>query len=286
MQYGPTDAPEKNHTPSAILVKSARVLEYLTRIAPGFTEALYLLAKVKFLSGAIDAAKSTAQYCLTQDNTYADAHLLMSRINLAQGNPAAARQSLEVGLSYNFDVKSSPLYYLIHAKIFAAQGNKTKAVDALNAAFKLPGVRTVVKSKRAKAMSLHDRVTVFLELARGLWAAGQSTEATKVIQDAMDTFGGTSEEMRVLIANADLAVQRGDVEAALAILGEIKPEQSYYVQAKQKMAEVYLHHRKDKKLYTICYKDLVERNPSGHTHLLLGDAYMAIQVHSACYRLV
>lgn len=62
LQYGPTDAPEKNHTPSAILVKAARVLEYVTRVAPGFIEALYLLATVKFLSGAIDSAKNTVQY--------------------------------------------------------------------------------------------------------------------------------------------------------------------------------------------------------------------------------
>lgn len=80
----------------------------------------------------------------------------------------------------------------------------------------------------------------------------------------------TPEEIRVHIANADMAVQRGDVEAALATLGEITPQQSYYVQAKQKMAEIYLANRKDKGLYAACYQDLVAENPTGHTYLLLG----------------
>lgn len=78
---------------SPILVKCIRVLEYLTRVVPGLIEGVYLLAKVKFLAGAIDSAKSGCQYCLTQDSTYADAHLLMARINLAQGNPGSAMQS-------------------------------------------------------------------------------------------------------------------------------------------------------------------------------------------------
>lgn len=43
------------------------------------------------------------------------------------------------------------------------------------------------------------------------------------------------------------------------------------------MAEIYLHHRKDKRLYASVYRELVDKNPSAHTCLLLGDAYMSIQ---------
>ena len=82
-----------------------RVLEALTKPAPGVLEAAYVLAKVKYLSGAIDAAKSGAQYCLKQDNTFADAHLLMAKISVTQRNPKLAQHSLEVGLSYNFEVR-------------------------------------------------------------------------------------------------------------------------------------------------------------------------------------
>jgi tetratricopeptide repeat protein 21B len=74
------------------------------------------------------------------------------------------------------------------------------------------------------------------------------------MQDALNDFQGTPEEVRITISNADLAIARGDIEGALAMLRNIGPEQSYFVQAREKMADIYLHHRKDKRLYASCYK--------------------------------
>lgn len=79
-------------------------------------------------------------------------------------------------------------------------------------------------------------------------------EAAVVLQDAIDEFSGTPEELRVVIANADLEIAQGDVEQALAMLRSITPEQPYFVQAKLKMADIYLQCRRDKKLYAACYR--------------------------------
>ena len=56
------------------------------------------------------------------------------------------------------------------------------------------------------------------------------------MQDAINEFSGTPEELRVTIANADLALLRSDTELALTMLRNITPEQPYYIQAKEKMA--------------------------------------------------
>lgn len=79
-------------------------------------------------------------------------------------------------------------------------------------------------------------------------------EAAIVLQDAINEFSGTPEEVRVMISNADLAVAQGDVEQALTVLRNITPEQPYFVQAKIKMADTYLRYRRDKKLYAGCYR--------------------------------
>jgi tetratricopeptide repeat protein 21B len=97
------------------------------------------------------------------------------------------------------------------------------------------------------------------------------------MQDAINDFHGTPEEVRITISNADLSISRGDIESAITMLRNIGPNQPYFVQAREKMADIYLHHRKDKKLYASCYRELVDKNPSPHTCLLLGDAYMSIQ---------
>ena len=74
------------------------------------------------------------------------------------------------------------------------------------------------------------------------------------MQDAINEFHGTSEETRVSVANVDLLLNRGDVDNALALLKRIDPNQPYYVEAREKMAKIYLNHRKDRHLYISIYK--------------------------------
>lgn len=74
------------------------------------------------------------------------------------------------------------------------------------------------------------------------------------MQDAINEFTGTPEELRVTIANADLALLRGDTELALSMLRNITQMQPYFLQATEKMADVYLNHRKEKRLYVSCYR--------------------------------
>uniref|UniRef100_A0A2K6ETT0 Tetratricopeptide repeat domain 21B n=1 Tax=Propithecus coquereli TaxID=379532 RepID=A0A2K6ETT0_PROCO len=102
-------------------------------------------------------------------------------------------------------------------------------------------------------------------------------EAAKVLQDAIHEFSGTSEELRVTIANADLALAQGDTERALSMLRNVTAEQPYFIEAKEKMADIYLKHRKEKMLYITCYREIAERMPNPRSFLLLGDAYMNIQ---------
>lgn len=97
-------------------------------------------------------------------------------------------------------------------------------------------------------------------------------EAAKVMQDAINEFSGTPEELRVTIANADLALLRGDTELALSMLRNITPEQPYYIQAKEKMADIYLNHRKEKRLYASCYRWALNLDSSEQNTEILGSS--------------
>ena len=72
------------------------------------------------------------------------------------------------------------------------------------------------------------------------------------------------------------AADGGDVNHAIETLMQIKADQPYYIQAREKLAEVYLKHRHDKKLYIKTYKELVDRDPKPESLVILGDAYMSI----------
>ncbi|OCT63545.1 hypothetical protein XELAEV_18044641mg [Xenopus laevis] len=281
LSFCPTQPSAPGQPVSPLLRHCASVLEAIMKTAPGLHQAAFLIAKVKYLSGDIEAAQSSLQHCLDQNPSYADAHLLMSQIYLFQDNLKLCSQSLEICLSYSFEIRDYPLYNLIKAQTQKRMGEVQEAIKTLQIAMSLPGMRragTSVKSKGKKPeVSPSDRVSIFLELVDAHRLNGEQHEAAKVLQDAINEFSGTPEELRLMIANAELSLMHGDVEQALSMLRNVSPEQPYFVQAKQKMAEIYLKHRKDKKLFVSCYRDLVDKLPSSHTYLLLGDAYMNIQ---------
>ncbi|XP_072174244.1 tetratricopeptide repeat protein 21B-like [Diadema setosum] len=279
--FAPTEPQSPGQPADPALARCNAVLDPVCKAVPGLLEGYYLQARVKFLLGQVEQAQASLQHCLDRNPEYSDAHLLMAQIYMHQGNYQQSSQSLEVGLSYNFEVREMPLYHLIKARTQKKMGEMEECCKTLQAAMALPGVkkRAVSASRRMKGgpISTTDRVSVFLELAEAYRETGAQHEAAKVMQDAINEFGGTPEEIRITIANADLSLARGDVEQALGMLRNITPEQSYFVKAREKMAEIYLNHRKDKRLYASCYRELAEKYPSSQTSILLGDAYMSIQ---------
>ncbi|XP_064595299.1 tetratricopeptide repeat protein 21B-like isoform X2 [Liolophura sinensis] len=283
LQYAPQQPATAGQPVDPTLKRCSQILDPLTRAVPGLLEGLYLMGRVKFLLGEIDSAQSTLQHCLDRDPTVSDLHILMAQIHLYQGNFKLANQSLEVGLSHNFEVRDHPVYHLIRARIQKKQGDHADAVKTLQLAMVLPGVKkppgvgSAGNKGKGQQISINDRVSVFLELAEAHRNLGEQHEAAKVMQDAINAFQGTPEEVRITIANADLALARQDVEMALGMLRNITPEQAYFVQAREKMADIYLNYRKDKRLYASCYRELVDKHPSPQTSILLGDAYMSIQ---------
>ncbi|KAG2458122.1 TT21B protein, partial [Polypterus senegalus] len=265
--------------PLPIMVKqSSMILEPIVKITPGLIEAVYLMAKVKFISGDSEACLSCLQRCLDLNPTFSDAHLLMAQVYLIMGNFRKCSQSLETGVSHNFEVRELPLYHLIKARTLKMMGDLPEAIKTLKMVMSLPSMRKGASAKAASvSISTSDRVSVYLELAEVLRLNGELHEATKILQDAIVQFSGTCEEIRITVANVDLAISRGDTDTALSMLRNISATQPYYTQAKEKMAEIYLCQNKDKRLYVACYRELCEQLPGPHTSLLLGDAYMKIQ---------
>ncbi|XP_072455059.1 tetratricopeptide repeat protein 21A isoform X8 [Notamacropus eugenii] len=262
---------------SPLLKQAAVILNPVVKVAPALIDPLYLMAQVKYLSGELENAQSTLQRCLELDPTSADVHLLMAQIYLSQGNFTMCSHSLELGVSHNFQVRDHPLYHFIKARALNKSGDYPEAIKTLKMIMKLPTMKREDRKTRNSCVRPSERVSILLELAEALRLNGELHEATKIMQDAINEFSGTPEEIRITIANVDLALSKGNVEMALGMLRNITPKQPYYTEAKEKMAHIYLHTRKDIRLYISCYRELCEHLPGPHTSLLLGDAFMNIQ---------
>ncbi|XP_027210397.1 tetratricopeptide repeat protein 21B-like isoform X1 [Penaeus vannamei] len=275
----PSDTATTTEVPP-VVKRALLVLDAITRACPALLTALVLSARTKFVTGDVKGASTILQHVLDEiDSTSSDAHLLMAQIQLHQGNFKQAQQSLEVGLSYNFEVREQPTYHLVRARVMKKQGQYQEAINTLKSCLNLANTRpTTTKGSRNKAeLTLPDRASVFLELCDAYRLNDQPNEAASIMTQAMTEFQGTGEEIRLNIASADLALMRGDVEHALAMLRSIGPDQPYYLEARDKMANIYLNNLKDKRMFATCYREVVEKNPTPQSYLMLGDAYMSIQ---------
>ncbi|XP_039769894.1 tetratricopeptide repeat protein 21A isoform X2 [Ornithorhynchus anatinus] len=263
---------------SPLLKQAALILSPVIQVAPALLEPLYLMAQVNYLSGELDTAQSTLQRCIDMHHTSPDAHLLMAQVYLAQGNSKMCSHLLELGVSHNFQVRDQPLYHLIKARALNQKGDYPEAIKTLKMVLKLPGLKKGEGRKvHRTAMPPSERVSVLLELVEALRLNGELHEATKVMQDTINEFSGTPEEIRVTIANVDLALSKGQVDLAVSMLRGVTPDQPCYTEAKEKMARIYLQTRKDPRLFIGCYRDLCDHLPGPHSSLLLGDAFMTIQ---------
>ncbi|KAG5445156.1 Tetratricopeptide repeat protein 21B [Clonorchis sinensis] len=275
------------HPEDGPLTRCLRILDQITTSAPGYQKALYLTSYVHYLLGDSMMALTIVKKCLDLDATLVDGHILLAQIYLYQGSLKLAEQALETGLSNNFEVRNHPLYQLVRARLLTKQGNAKAAVQILKQAISSLGSSQASHSHKrtgddigfgvSKAVSMNDQLTLSLELAEAHHSLGETHEATKVLQDAQMAYSGSPELGRITIASADLALSQGDHESALSTLRTIRPEHPYYLTARQHMANIYLHHRKEKKLYAACYRELADKLGTTEAHLLLGDAFMTIQ---------
>lgn len=281
------------------LKHSLNILEAIVKACPGLVQAVYQLAKVEFLCGEIGASATTLQRILQDlDPTFTDAHLLIAQIHIQQGQYVRAAQSLEICLSHNFRVRESPMYHLLNGIIKKSQQQYDECLKSYLTAMTVGGLsatgkqQSPVKSKMisavrdpvaiASGLSLADKVTLYLELVDIYALTNQAGEAAKLMQTALDEFKGTAEEGRIVIANAELALQQGNVQLVIELLRHIEPGQPYYLQAKTKLANVYLHQKKDRLAFMQCFRELVDNLPGPESYLMLGDAYMSIQ--GECYK--
>ncbi|KAI5106513.1 tetratricopeptide repeat protein 21A isoform X4, partial [Silurus meridionalis] len=173
-------------------------------------------------------------------------------------------------------LRQKPQYNLIKARALKRAGQLSEAIQCLHMVISMPGVKRIVKTQE-NLISRSERVSFFLELADALRLNGEQHEATKVIQDAMWQFKDTPEEVRVMIANVDLALAKDNIDAALNALGNIIPGEPIYIHAKEKMACIYLERLRNKRLYIACYREISKHLPGLYSTVLLGDAFMKIQ---------
>jgi tetratricopeptide repeat protein 21B len=93
---------------------------------------------------------------------------------------------------------------------------------------------------------------------------------------AIGQFAGTSEEVHVMLANAEIAVESGDIKKAMSILKQVKTDSPYFVESRKVLADIHLKYLKSRKGYARCYYEIIETNPTFENYKIYGDALIKI----------
>ena len=102
-------------------------------------------------------------------------------------------------------------------------------------------------------------------------------KAKKLMSRSISEFQGTPEEVKVMLAQSDMAIKMGDVKKGLAMLKKIQPDNQCFVEAKKRQAQLYLDELKDRMNYQRCYLEILDADPSVENLKLTGEALMDIQ---------
>uniref|UniRef100_A0A8C1MAG8 Tetratricopeptide repeat domain 21A n=1 Tax=Cyprinus carpio TaxID=7962 RepID=A0A8C1MAG8_CYPCA len=262
-------------TPPFWLKHSNVIMETVVRAVPGMTMSCYYMAYVKFLLGEHRTAQHFLKLCAEKDACVPEVHLLQARLHLSAGEHSSCLSCLEAAVSVSFQVRDRFQFNLLKARALLRSGDLKNAIQCLKITVNMPGALRPSEGPQL-FISDSERVSVYLELTEALRLNGEQHEAARVLQDAILRFKGTPDETRLMLANVDLALARDDVDAAVVMLQNILPTESTYVQAREKMARIYLERKHNEKLYITCYKEISEQLPGPHTRILLADAFMKI----------
>ncbi|XP_029176908.1 tetratricopeptide repeat protein 21B-like [Nylanderia fulva] len=255
---------------------TVRLLEQLVEACPGSSVALLLLSKARMQRGDYEGALTLLRRLLdTVEPSNAQAHLTMAQILAYQGKYQVASQSLEVGLSYNFKIRDEPVYHLIIGMVQRQAGDLENCVKSCQTAMSL--AKLTGGSHRKSDMSASDWATLYLELIAVYSKTKRFAEALALVEEAKANLAGTAELGRITIGTADVYLEMGELENAVACLQNIHPGRPYYLQAHTRLAEINLNYKKDRQAFAKCFRELVEHCPGPRTYSMLGNAYMSIQ---------
>lgn len=256
------------------LTSAVEILHMLVSACPGLIEPLYLLSKLQYLSGDYTLALETLEKILSKASSHVDAHLLMAQIQLQQGLYDRAAQSLEICVSNDFRVREYPLYHYISAVVDKKNGIYPDAVKSLTTAITLANTQSTKEGHMR--LTLAEKASIYVELIDCLNVMEQTEEASKILEEATRELKGTSEESRIFLLSVDNFLSRKNIQGALQILENIKSNESCYLEAQKKRADILLKYRNDKFAYLECYKKLIGDNPGSEEYIALGDAYLVI----------
>jgi len=181
---------------------------------------------------------------------------------LISDNVAQAEQALDQAISQDFKIRNNPVFMLLKGEVEFKAGHWPESAATLESLMTVKGVRLgskdAVQDVGMFRFGDNLRCKAHLYLARALTKTSRMQEAKELIEQAIDEWTGTAEEVNVLMANSEIMVSTGDIKKAIHVLRTVERSSVMFAQSRKLMAGIYLTHLKDRRSFARCYLELIE----------------------------
>lgn len=121
-----------------------------------------------------------------------------------------------------------------------------------------------------------ERIEAYALMATAASKCSRADEARQILLEASRNYADGPLAGRLVLANAGLATEAGDMLSAMRLLKSIGPSTAFYITAQKTLASMFLREKKDKTAFARCFIDVAEVQPTAENFLAIGSALLKI----------
>ena len=240
---------------------------------------LLLNAKLYYLQFDNNQALNIVNEVLNIDNKNLDALMLKALICMDQKDFPKAKEVINDAMIVNLqETKENSSFLTLKSKmelglndIENSQKNLNLAIanfDKTVASYN-PAKHSLFKlTKKDKLELMKLNIDILLKL-------GKTEEAQSYMNQLVVEFQDLGDEL--LMLHSDLALKTGDLKKAVNLLRKVETnDESVFKKSRIKLAQIYLNEVMDRRLYTWCFDDILEKYPTFDNLKLAANALMEI----------
>ena len=261
-----------------ILKQAARILSLLKR-NKYMISAQLLSAKLSFLQGKNQEAFSIIDDVLAIDQKNMEALMFKTLLCIESKDFSKAKEVINDTMINNLqETKENSSFLILKSKCELGLNDIENSQKTLNQAILAfdqtiekynPAKHTLFRlSKKEKLELMKLNIDILLKL-------GKTEEAQSYMNKLVVEFQDLGDEL--LMLHSDLALKTGDLKKAVNLLHKVEDkDEATFKKSRIKLSKIYLDQVMDRRLYSWCYNEILEKFPTFDNYKLAANALMDI----------
>jgi len=238
-----------------------------------------LVGKLNFLLCDFNKANEIADDIINMDSKNIEALMFKALICIETKDFRRAKEVLNDAMINNLnETKENSAFLVLKSKCELGLNDIENSQESLNKAISLFD-KTIQNTNPAKSYLFKLEKKDKLELMKLnidiLMKLGKTEEAQSYMNKLVVEFQDMGDE--ILMLHSDLAIKTGDLKKAVHLLQKIDDkDERLFKKSRIKLADIFLNQVMDRRLYSWCYTQLLEKFPSFDNYKLSANSLMVI----------